>query len=217
VSVDGVDDAASGSEDTAGMHRGPTVDGEQDDTAPLDDPLGPAPTDARMPAAEPVPTAAIRRDGPPPAEPPSPTRAGAGRPASVMREEPPTVELSPDEPPGAVPGGGTQPAPTTAEAGAAGAAGADDDAGTPTLDEAELTARWQRVQATFVDEPRRAVEEADALVEETMRKLSEILAAERRSLVDTWRDGGDGSASVTEELRLALRRYRDLFQRMLAA
>jgi hypothetical protein len=75
------------------------------------------------------------------------------------------------------------------------------------------------VQSAFVDEPRRAVEEADALVEETMRKLTEALAAERRTLAETWREGdsGGGSASATEELRLAFRRYRDLFQRMLAA
>jgi hypothetical protein len=73
--------------------------------------------------------------------------------------------------------------------------------------------KWSDVQASFVDEPRRAVEQADALVAEVMQRLAQVFADERRRLEQQWDRGGD---TDTEELRLALRRYRSFFDRLLA-
>jgi hypothetical protein len=72
--------------------------------------------------------------------------------------------------------------------------------------------RWQTIQTGFVDEPRRSIEQADALVAEAMKCLAEIFAQERQSLESQW---GDGTSVSTEELRVALQRYRSLFQRLL--
>ena len=83
-----------------------------------------------------------------------------------------------------------------------------------TVDEAkDFRARWDSVQAGFVDEPRRAVESADQLVAATMKRLAEIFSAERQALEHQW-DRGDSIS--TEELRLALRRYRSFFGRLLS-
>ena len=73
--------------------------------------------------------------------------------------------------------------------------------------------RWDTVQVGFVDEPRQAVEEADRLVAETMKRLAEIFAQERQKLEQQW-DRGDSIS--TEDLRLALRRYRSFFSRLLS-
>jgi hypothetical protein len=72
--------------------------------------------------------------------------------------------------------------------------------------------RWQTIQTGFVEEPRRSIEQADALVAEAMKCLAEIFAQERRSLESQW---GDGTSVSTEELRVALQRYRSLFRRLL--
>ena len=74
-------------------------------------------------------------------------------------------------------------------------------------------ARWSGIQAGFVDEPRHAVEEADALVAETMRRLAEVFADERRSLEAQWERTDRVS---TEDLRQAMRRYRSFFERLLS-
>jgi len=74
--------------------------------------------------------------------------------------------------------------------------------------------RWSQIQAGFVDEPRRAVEDADALVAELMQKLAETFAAERGELERQWDTGGDVS---TEDLRVGLQRYRSFFGRLLSA
>jgi hypothetical protein len=78
---------------------------------------------------------------------------------------------------------------------------------------ADLRGKWETIQASFVDEPQSAVEEADALVEDVMQLLSEGFDRERRSLEGQWSRGDDVS---TEELRLALRRYRSFFDRLLS-
>jgi hypothetical protein len=85
------------------------------------------------------------------------------------------------------------------------------------LDDDELqsmTMRWKDIQAEFVDEPSRAVKEADALVAELMQRLAAMFAAERAGLEKRW--AGDGQVS-TEDLRQGLRRYRSFFERLLAA
>lgn len=76
-----------------------------------------------------------------------------------------------------------------------------------------LRSRWNEVQATFVDEPRRAVEEADGLVASAMKRLAEVFADERFKLEQQW-DRGDNVS--TEDLRIALQKYRSFFQRLLS-
>jgi hypothetical protein len=73
--------------------------------------------------------------------------------------------------------------------------------------------RWGAIQTGFVDEPRRAVEEADALVAEVMTRLAEVFASERRQLEGQWERKEKVS---TEDLRVAMRRYRSFFERLLA-
>jgi hypothetical protein len=77
----------------------------------------------------------------------------------------------------------------------------------------EFQQRWTDVQASFVDEPRRAVEQADMLVAEVMQRLAQAFADERKTLEQQWDRGDDTN---TEELRQALRRYRSFFGRLLA-
>jgi hypothetical protein len=77
----------------------------------------------------------------------------------------------------------------------------------------DLRTRWDRAQSMFVDEPRKAVEEADALVAATVKRIAELFADERARLEQQWERGNDVS---TEDLRQALRRYRALFDRLLS-
>jgi hypothetical protein len=76
----------------------------------------------------------------------------------------------------------------------------------------ELRARWDSIQVGFVDEPRKAVQEADALVSSTIKRLSEVFANERQNLEQQW---GRNDNVSTEDLRVALRRYRSFFSRLL--
>lgn len=76
----------------------------------------------------------------------------------------------------------------------------------------QLRNRWSDVQAHFVDEPRSAVQEADAMVAETIKRLAEVFADERKKLEGQWDRGDEVS---TEDLRQALRRYRSFFERLL--
>ena len=78
---------------------------------------------------------------------------------------------------------------------------------------AEFHSRWNAIQVSFVDEPREAVQQADGLVASAMKRLAEIFAEERGHLDKQWDRGGDVS---TEDLRIALRRYRSFFGRLLS-
>jgi hypothetical protein len=73
--------------------------------------------------------------------------------------------------------------------------------------------RWDAIQTGFVDEPRRSVEQADGLVAEVMKRLAETFAEERSKLEGQWSRGDNVS---TEDLRLALQRYRSFFARLLS-
>jgi hypothetical protein len=77
----------------------------------------------------------------------------------------------------------------------------------------ELRNCWSGVQTAFVDEPRSAVEQADSLVASAMKRLAEVFAEERSRLEQQW-DRGDNVS--TEDLRIALQRYRSFFQRLLS-
>ena len=83
----------------------------------------------------------------------------------------------------------------------------------PPSDLEELRRRWDSVQTQFVDEPRRAVEDADALVAEVMRNLADTFASERASLEEQWERAGEAD---TETLRVTLQRYRSFFNRLLS-
>lgn len=72
--------------------------------------------------------------------------------------------------------------------------------------------RWDQVQASFVDEPRLAVEQADGLVANMVKRLAEEFSTARAGLEREWDTGGEVS---TEELRQVLRRYRSFFNRLL--
>ena len=92
----------------------------------------------------------------------------------------------------------------------------DEDRSTPLFasnESDDFRHRWADIQAAFVDEPRQAVEKADALVAEAMKRLAEIFSRERENLEKEWAKGGDVS---TEDLRVALRRYRSFFDRLLS-
>jgi hypothetical protein len=78
----------------------------------------------------------------------------------------------------------------------------------------QLRPMWNAIQTKFIDEPRKSVEEADGLVASTIKRLAESFATERANLESQWGKGGDVS---TEDLRLALRRYRSFFDRLLSA
>jgi hypothetical protein len=78
----------------------------------------------------------------------------------------------------------------------------------------ELRRRWGTIQTSFVDEPRRAVEQGDELVADVVQRLSQSFATERSNLEQQW-DRGDQVS--TEDLRVALQRYRSFFERLLAA
>jgi hypothetical protein len=80
-------------------------------------------------------------------------------------------------------------------------------------DRQELQRRWDQIQTGFVDQPRNAVHEADALVSSAIDRLSKGFADARSKLEQQW-DKGDNVS--TEDLRVALQRYRSFFQRMLS-
>jgi hypothetical protein len=74
--------------------------------------------------------------------------------------------------------------------------------------------RWEDLQAGFVDQPRQMVEEANELVGELMQQLTAGFGDQRSSLEAQWDRGEDVS---TEDLRIALTRYRSFFNRLLSA
>jgi hypothetical protein len=74
-----------------------------------------------------------------------------------------------------------------------------------------LHTRWSEIQGKFVDEPRSAVQQADALVTEVIEKITQIFVNEHSSLESQWNQGND---VTTEDLRQALQHYRAFFNRL---
>jgi hypothetical protein len=96
-------------------------------------------------------------------------------------------------------------------------AATEDDEQGPLLpvDETDgFTTRWREIQIAFVDEPRESVAKADALVADLMQRLAASFSDERQGLESQWDRGDDVS---TEDLRVALMRYRSFFDRLLSA
>ncbi|MFE2265753.1 hypothetical protein [Streptomyces griseosporeus] len=82
----------------------------------------------------------------------------------------------------------------------------------------ELEQRLTQAVGRFVDGPRDAVAEADRVLEEIAARFTEAVTRRRRTLRSTWQNSDDGDATGTadtEQLRLALRDYRELAQRLL--
>jgi hypothetical protein len=75
----------------------------------------------------------------------------------------------------------------------------------------DFRSRWEVIQQGFVDDPRSAVKDADSIVGDVLEELYTTFEEQRRHLEGQWSDGEPD----TEELRLALRRYRDFFDRLL--
>ncbi|MEU0498791.1 hypothetical protein [Mycobacterium sp. NPDC006124] len=76
-----------------------------------------------------------------------------------------------------------------------------------------LRARWDSVQASFVDDPKDCVQKADGLVSDVVEQLTSSFSHARSRLEEQWARGEDAS---TEDLRIALKRYREFFDRLLA-
>ncbi|MEH3140786.1 MAG: hypothetical protein PGN37_11505 [Mycobacterium kyogaense] len=90
----------------------------------------------------------------------------------------------------------------------------DSDAGLFAHDElAGLRARWDAVQASFVDDPKDCVQKADGLVADLVQQLTTGFDHARSRLEDQWSRGEQAS---TEDLRVALKRYRSFFERLLS-
>jgi hypothetical protein len=77
----------------------------------------------------------------------------------------------------------------------------------------DFRARWDEVQIGFVDDPSRAVREADELVAQVMQSLADSFAKARSGFEGEISQAGNAS---TESMRVALQRYRSFFQRLLS-
>ncbi|HEX6305356.1 MAG TPA: hypothetical protein VFZ76_14275 [Anaerolineales bacterium] len=77
----------------------------------------------------------------------------------------------------------------------------------------EYRSNWSEIQTRFVDDPRDSVEDADELVAHVIKSIAETFAEERAFLEDQWNRGDEVS---TEDLRIAMKRYRSFFNRLLS-
>ena len=169
----------------------------QDDAVPIEAPPQPP---QMAPASAPAPPQPAHV--PPAAQAATPTTQAP--PAAAQATTPPTQAAPASAPPPARP---AQSAPATATSDTA------PSALLPAGDTRTFRSRWDGIQTGFVDEPRQAVEQADGLVAEVMQHLAGIFADERAKLESQWSRGDDVS---TEDLRIALRRYRSFFDRLLS-
>ena len=76
-----------------------------------------------------------------------------------------------------------------------------------------MTQRWRDIQADFVDQPQKAMQDADALVAGLMQQLAQMFSQERSQLEAQWSRGDEVS---TEDLRVSLQRYLAFFERLLS-
>jgi hypothetical protein len=94
-----------------------------------------------------------------------------------------------------------------------GGGGAPGERVPPVAGAAGYRARWEDIQAAFVDEPRGAVEDADQLVVEVIDEITAELTRRRDEVRDRWHDD---PAVATEDLRLTLQRYRTVLDQLLS-
>ncbi len=125
-----------------------------------------------------------------------PRQSAAAEPSSAtMRTDPPAAQTEPSE---------TETGISTDQS-RTNSLFADDTSG--------LRSRWDDVQAAFVDDPKECVQKADTLVAEVVEQLTNGFSEARSRLEAQWSRGEEAS---TEDLRLALKRYREFFQRLLS-
>ncbi|MGW7068878.1 hypothetical protein ACWGII_17850 [Streptomyces sp. NPDC054855] len=147
---------------------------------------------------------------------------GSDIPAPAPAPAAPTAPPAPGSPAAGSPATGThapgihEPGSHTPGSHAPGTHGSAADVGSALLPQAEhdkLGLRLQQALSTFVESPRQAVEEADSLFDDAVRHLTETLTERRRVLRTSWQDYD--TEAHTEELRLALRQYREATERLL--
>lgn len=76
----------------------------------------------------------------------------------------------------------------------------------------EFRKRWDDIQAGFVDDPQNSVQKAHGLVSSLVKDLNDVFARERSGLESQWNRGEEAD---TENLRVALQRYRAFLNRLL--
>ncbi|QSE77990.1 hypothetical protein [Rhodococcus koreensis] len=142
---------------------------------------------------------------------------GTGSPTGTT-ESAPEVAAAPAEGaqrPTELPDSAGEARPASAEEARPSAQDADTPVGQTLFAEDELSVlrlRWDEVQAGFVDDPRECVQKADGLVSDVVDRITTGFSEARSRLEEQWARGEEGS---TEDLRLALKRYREFFQRLL--
>ncbi|MFJ8019803.1 hypothetical protein [Streptomyces sp. NPDC096311] len=108
-----------------------------------------------------------------------------------------------------------QSGPTPAEQRGTGPQGDGDGALLPHDECDKYALRMQHAVGGFVDGPRASVEEADHVLEELTTEFTDAMTRRRRSLRTTWQAAGESDTADTEKLRLALRDYREVTERLL--
>ena len=76
----------------------------------------------------------------------------------------------------------------------------------------KFRSRWLSIQSQFVDDPRNAVKQADELVADIIKTVTMNFSDRRVDLEKQWNSGENVD---TEDMRLALKRYRSFFERLL--
>ncbi|AEW99336.1 hypothetical protein [Streptantibioticus cattleyicolor] len=163
--------------------------------------------------------------GEPPTPPDAPQFPGEAIDTGTKTETETETEPEPEPEPEAEPQAGAEEGPTAAEpVGGTTVSDADKDTDTdrPGTTEESLLGdagedfrnRWQEIQSGFVDRPEDSVHQADALVAEVMQALAASFAEHKQQLEHQWHSGAQ---VPTEDLRVALQRYRTFFNRLLSA
>ena len=170
-------------------------------TTPHGQPEGTSPTGSVETSAE-APASAAEGTGSPTGAAESAPEAAAAQPEAAQRSA-------------EVPDSAGEARPASAEGSQPPAQNADTSGGQALFAEDELSVlrlRWDEVQSGFVDDPRECVQKADGLVSDVVDRITTGFSEARSRLEEQWARGEEGS---TEDLRLALKRYREFFQRLL--
>ncbi|GCE41758.1 hypothetical protein Rhow_005417 [Rhodococcus wratislaviensis] len=170
-------------------------------TTPHGQPEGASPAGSVETSTE-APASATEATGSPTGATESAPEAAAAQPEAAQRSA-------------EVPDSAGEARPASAEGSQPPAQNADTSGGRALFAEDELSVlrlRWDEVQSGFVDDPRECVQKADGLVSDVVDRITTGFSEARSRLEEQWARGEEGS---TEDLRLALKRYREFFQRLL--
>jgi hypothetical protein len=177
---------------------------------------GPVKPDGTAPAARPASAPDKSASAPSAPERSASAPSAPDRSASAP-DRSASAPSAPEKSPGASPDRAGLPGQRPASAPQAEGAGARTPraAAQDTAEEIErLGRRMERAVGGFVDDPRRAVKEADAVLEETAGRLARLLEERRQGLRESWH-ADDDTRVGTEELRITLTRYRDMTRQLL--